>query len=81
MWRKHGEGEGERETKAEADRVRAREEKNDTCLRGGLNHLHGGSPCGFPLANCLASSGLEPTFGLTQEGPLFACASFSQDGV
>ena len=75
---KEQEGSGGRRGSEETQRQRGRE---CHALGGGSNHLHGGSPCGFPLANCLASSVLEPTFGLTQEGPLFACASFSQDGV
>ena len=58
------------ETEREKERER---EKSDMSFEGGLNHLCGGSSFGLPLANHLALSGLESTFGLTQDPPL--CAS------
>ena len=64
--------------RAERQRERAREKDSDTYSGGGLNHLFGDGPSRLPLTNHLASSGLEPTFGLTQ-GP-YQHAFFSQDG-
>ena len=55
------------------DRGKEKEEKRDTCFGGGLNHLYGGRPSGFPLANHHALSGLEFTFGLIQGPPLCSC--------
>ena len=52
---------------------RAREEEDNTCFGGHLNHLYGGSFSKLPLANHLALSELEPTFVLTQGPPLCTC--------
>ena len=86
MWGKHRQAlvRGVRERKRDRDRQRerAREEESEACLRGGLNHLFGGNPSGLPLANHLASSGLEPTFGLTQAPGWISApeSSLTQDG-
>ena len=57
-----------------------RDRQNATCFGDSLNPLYKSSPARLPLANHLAFSGLEPTFGLTQGPPHYACSSFSQDG-
>ena len=54
-----------------------REGKNSMCFGGGSNHSYGDHPSGLPLANHLASSGLESIFVLIQGPPLCACTSFS----
>ena len=63
-------GSGGIERERQRQREKAGEEESNMCLGGGLNHLYGGSPSRLLLANCLALSGLEPTFGLTQGPPL-----------
>lgn len=55
---------------------RQRDKESDACFGGDLNHLYGNSPPGLPLANHLASSGLEPTCGLTEGPPLCAHSIF-----
>ena len=40
-----------------------------------------GISSGFPLVNHLALPGSESIFGLSQDPPLCACTSLSQDGV
>ena len=71
---------GAEERERERQREGERKEENDTSFGGGLNHSYGGSPFELPLTNYLASSGLMPTFGLSQGPPLCTCASFIQDG-
>ena len=53
-------------TEGDGRRERARERP---CFGGGLNHFFADSPPGPPVAHHLASSGLEPTCGLTQGLP------------
>ena len=53
--------------------------QTESCLCGRLNHLHGGSSSGFPLASHLALPALSPSLHLTRGPPLCVPASFSQD--
>ena len=71
---------GAEERERERQREGERKDENDTSFGGGLNHSYGSSPFELPLTNYLASSGLMPTFGLSQGPPLCTCASFIQDG-
>ena len=64
-----------------AEKVWAGLERGGCCvLLGCLNHLHGVSSSGCPLASHFALSGFECTFGLTQGPLLYAPISFSQAG-
>ena len=49
-------GEGKVQSKKDREK-RAREEENNKCFGGCLNHLYGGSPSGLSLVSHLASSG------------------------
>ena len=55
----------------EKETERATEEEKQHLLWKSLKSLLWGNPSGLLLANHLASSGLEPTIGLTQDPPLY----------